>query len=137
MENKNYYSVITKCGHVGKGKYVEVIFPIIASSGKEAASIARKMPRVKRDNPNAIISVTKIDYEEYMFIKERNKNNSYLYCKNIQDQRASCPNIFEDVKELYDDEEYGEKRKERLTYIFRKRKSYERSFMNSDYAYAF
>ena len=46
MKNK-FYAVVTKCGHVGNGKYREVTFPINADSGKEAAEIARWIPRVK------------------------------------------------------------------------------------------
>ena len=46
MKNK-FYAVVTKCGHVGNGKYREVTFPINADSGKDAAEIARWIPRVK------------------------------------------------------------------------------------------
>ena len=65
MKNK-FYAVVTKCGHVGNGKYREVTFPINTDSGKEAAEIARWIPRVKHHKKDAIINVTEISYDYYM-----------------------------------------------------------------------
>ena len=124
MEQK-YYAVTTKCGHVRRSRYVEVTFAIAAESGKKAAKIGRYMPRVKHDNPMAIINVVKISYEEYLELLENNSNNPYLRCSSRQEQNRLCPEIYEKVKELYDDEDkydYQEKRKQRLEFLFRKRK---------------
>ena len=49
-----FYLVTTKCGHVGKGHYVPITFPIKAENGKEAAKIARMLPRVKHHHWDAI-----------------------------------------------------------------------------------
>ena len=44
----NYYKVLAKCGHVGKGKYTEVAFPIYSESASEAAQYVLKLPKVKK-----------------------------------------------------------------------------------------
>ena len=82
MKNK-FYAVVTKCGHVGNGKYREVTFPINADSGTEAAEIARWIPRVKHHKKDAIINVTEISYDYYIELLEINNNDPYLQCKNI------------------------------------------------------
>lgn len=56
----NMYKVIAKCGHVGKGKYIQIAFAVKANDGKEAAKIVRKFPRVKHDKKDAIINVIKL-----------------------------------------------------------------------------
>lgn len=43
-----YYFVIAKCGHVGKGKYIDVIFPIMAETKKEASQMVLLKPKVKK-----------------------------------------------------------------------------------------
>ena len=124
MEQK-YYAVTAKCGHVRKSKYIEVTFAIAAESGKEAAKIGRTMPRVKHDHPMAILDVVKISYEDYLELLEHNSNNPYLQCKNKQEQNISCPDIYMYVKDLYEDDiddDYKEKRKQRLDFLFKKRK---------------
>lgn len=84
----NMYKVIAKCGHVGKGKYIPITFAINANDGKEAARIARNIPRVKHNKKDAIINVIKIDLEEYLSLKEKNANDPYLTCKNKQEQNC-------------------------------------------------
>lgn len=44
---KKYFEVQAMCGHVGKGKYIPISFPVIAINGKEAAEKVRSYPRVK------------------------------------------------------------------------------------------
>ena len=123
---QKYYAVTTKCGHVRKSRYVEVTFAIAAESGKEAAKIGRFMPRVKHDHPMAIVNVVKISYEEYLELKENNSNDLYLQCSSRQEQNRLCPDIYSKVKELYEDDndeyENKEKRKQRLEFLFKKRK---------------
>ena len=124
MEQK-YYAVTAKCGHVRKSRYVEVTFAIAAESGKEAAKIGRFMPRVKHDHPMAIVNVVKISYEEYLELKENNSNNPYLQCTSRQEQNRLCPDIYnyvKEVKEDIDEDDYKEKRKQRLDFLFKKRK---------------
>ena len=124
MEQR-YYAVKTKCGHVRRKKYIEITFAIVAESKKEAARKGREMPRVKHDHPMAILDVLEINYEEYLELVEINSNNPYLKCKNKQEQNINCPDIYKLVKDLYeidDEEDYKEKRKERLEYLFKKRR---------------
>ena len=41
IENKRYYEVKTKCGHVKLKQCIWIYFAIVAEDGKEAAAIAR------------------------------------------------------------------------------------------------
>ena len=85
---QKYYAVHCRCGHVGLSHYVEIVFAIMASSRKEAAEKARGFARVKHNKKNAIIDCYEIAREEYDTIIEANKNDPYLKCKNIQEQRS-------------------------------------------------
>lgn len=80
------FKVVCKCGHVGRQYYVEIAFPIIASSKKEAASIARNFPRVKHHHKDAILSVELISDLEYEMLLIENQHDDYLHCNNIQEQ---------------------------------------------------
>jgi hypothetical protein len=95
-----YFEVVTKCGHVGRDFYYEGRFYIMATNGKEAAKIARKIPRVKHDHKDAILSVTKINEKEYCDGKLKSEHNPYFKCKNKQEQKKFIEtialNIFED-----------------------------------------
>ena len=81
---KNYYLVETKCGHVGSFAYIPITFPVIAESGKDAARLARNIPRVKHHNKFAIINVHKVTLAEYEQQVEFNKYDPYL---NWREQR--------------------------------------------------
>ena len=85
MKSK-FFRVTCKCGHVGRQFFVRVDFPVNADSGKEAAEIARSIPRVKHDHKDAILNCVEIDYEEYQIIQKINNNDPYLKCKNPQEQ---------------------------------------------------
>ena len=85
--NKNYYKVKCKCGHVGRGYYIPIDFPVIANNAKEAVQIARFIPRCKHHHKNCILEVTKISYEEFIAINKTNNEDPYLLCKSIQQQR--------------------------------------------------
>ena len=90
MENNviqlEMYEVVCKCGHVGKSHYVKISFPVKARSGKEAARIARSLPRVKHNHKDAILDVSRIDQNRYVELMEQNHQDPYLHCKCIQDQ---------------------------------------------------
>jgi len=90
MENNiaklEMYEVVCKCGHVGKSHYVKISFPVKARSRKEAARIARELPRVKHDHKDAILDVCRIDQNRYVELTERNKKDPYLHCSCVQDQ---------------------------------------------------
>ena len=85
--NKNYYRVKCKCGHVGRGYYIPIDFPVIANSAKEAAQIARFIPRCKHHHKDCILEVSKINYDEFIEINRTNSQDPYLQCKSIQQQR--------------------------------------------------
>lgn len=89
-DNKKYFKVVTKCGHVGRRFYVPVQFAVIAENGKEAAKIAREFPRVKHQHKDAILQVKEISYEEFLSIKEVNNNDMYLHCHSRQEQNSLC-----------------------------------------------
>jgi len=94
-----YYCVEAKCGHVGKGYYILRSFPIRANSKKEAASIARNMPRVKHDHKDAIRNVEEIQRDEYLALIEKNNRDPYSSCRNIQEQRATCGSMLDEIIE--------------------------------------
>ena len=78
MENKKYFKVVCKCGHVGKKYFVRVAFPIEAIDGKNAANIARFLPRVKHDYEDAILSCERITFEEFQRLKEEEDKEKRL-----------------------------------------------------------
>lgn len=81
-----YYKVTAKCGHVGKGFYYPGDLFIKAENGRDAAKVAREMPRVKHDRKDAILNVVEIDLESYLAGKEATRNNPYFFCESIQEQ---------------------------------------------------
>ncbi len=84
------YEVSAKCGHVGRGKYVDKTFAIEAESGREAAKKARWLPRVKHDHKDAINYVKAIDEIRFAEIRNANTLDPYMHCQNIQEQRMMC-----------------------------------------------
>lgn len=86
MKSK-FFRVTCKCGHVGRGRFVKIDFPINAENKKEASMLARQLPRVKHDHKDAILACREIDYEEYRILIVINNNDPYLKCKNKQQQR--------------------------------------------------
>lgn len=82
------FSVLTKCGHVGRNYYIPITFVIRAENAREAAAIARQRPRVKHDHKDAILEVKRIDEFEAKKICRLNDLDPYLKCKNAQEQRA-------------------------------------------------
>lgn len=92
-----FYKVKAKCDHVGKNWYFPAAFYITAENGREAAAVAREMPRVKHDHKDAILSVSEIDVDSYILGKETIMDNPYWFCKNIQEQRIQCRNLEENL----------------------------------------
>lgn len=62
-------------------------FGVVAENGKEAAQIARAIPRCKHHHKDCIREVTKISYEEFLEINANNDEDPYLKCSSIQEQR--------------------------------------------------
>ena len=88
-----YYLVLCKAGHLGRNKYMPIWYPVEAEDGKEAAKIARKIPRVKHDHKDAILACVKTNYEEYCKQAEENKHDPYLCCKSRHEQNQIMPLI--------------------------------------------
>lgn len=92
-----FYKVEAKCGHVGKDYYFPGELYITAENGREAAKVARRMPRVKHNHKDAILSVSEIDADSYVRGKGSIMDNPYWFCKNIQEQRIQCRNLEENL----------------------------------------
>ena len=92
------YEVCVKCGHVGRDFYTEKIFAVRAEDAKEAARIARFIPRVKHHHTDAIRYVNKIDEERYYEIIENNDKDPYFSCHNVQEQRRIETLVFPEEK---------------------------------------
>lgn len=60
-----YYKVTAKCGHVGNGMFCVKNFYVKAKNKKEARSIVRKRPRVKKSMNNPIVDIHRISFDEY------------------------------------------------------------------------
>ena len=126
---KKYFSVKTKCGHVGKFRCVWIDFAVVADNAKAAAEKVKKYSRVKRHQKSCIESVTEIDFENFMMLKAKNDADPYLHCKSIQEQRAV--EGFEDRIEVdeYNIAKYSKKvtKKELLEYRVKRAKVKENS----------
>ena len=109
----NYYIVNAMCGHVGKGMYVEKSFPIIASTGRDAAQACKAIPRVKHDNKRAILSVRKVDYVEYIEQKKTNDADPYLQAKSRRDYFAAGL-YYEDCRPMEEIDGATKRRKDTL-----------------------
>ena len=83
---KKYFSVTTKCGHVGRLNCVWIKFAICAETAKEAAAIARQIARVKHHHKNAIKEVVEITVDEFCKLKAINDIDPYLHAKNHREQ---------------------------------------------------
>ena len=136
---KKYYRVVAKCGHVGINQYVPIAFGIIAENGKDAARIARKMPRVKHDHKDAILSVEEISKKIYEEIRKINANDPYLRCHSIQEQNATCDLNDRLIPETQKNKANSNNRKERLEYKAKKRKAINNSDLMEmrEYGYSY
>ena len=126
----NYYLVTAKCGHVGKGKYYEVEFPICALSKSDAAQICLRKPKVKKHLKNAITCVREINEDEYLSKKEDLRNNKYVHShskREILDYLLCSESLL--TREIRKKKTF-ESRKERVAYQLRKQRGKE------EYAYA-
>lgn len=88
-----YYLVLTKCGHVSRRFYMPIWFPVEAENGKEAARIARSIPRCKHDHKDAILDCIKTDYEGFLAQIIENANDPYLQCRSRHEQDQIMPLI--------------------------------------------
>ena len=92
-----YFVVTAKMGHVGRHSYYRGRLYIATSSKKEAARLARGVPRVKHDRKDAIIDVAEIDFCSYVAGQEENRQIAYFSCTCPQEQRSCFYQIEDDV----------------------------------------
>ncbi|MCR4874744.1 MAG: hypothetical protein K5923_03245 [Clostridia bacterium] len=112
-----YFIVEAKCGHLGHGRYIPILFPIKAEDGKEAADIAKGLPRVKKNiKGGAILSVTRVGYLAYKAQKVLNEMDPYLMVHNKQEQDVIMPLIEHRI--CYEEEaiEYVNNKRESVNY---------------------
>ena len=83
-----YFLVLCKCGHVGRRFYMPICFPIEANDRKEAAAIARQIPRVKHDHKDAILWCRETDYEGFVEQSRINDCDPYLLCSSKHEQNG-------------------------------------------------
>lgn len=113
---KRFFSVVTKCGHVGRGFFIPITFPVRAETAREAAQIARNIPRVKHHHKDAIQSVQEVTREEYAALKKQNASDPYLCCQNVQGQRALLDGIRDRIVEEQKEEKRIKKEKKNARY---------------------
>lgn len=126
-----YFIVTAKCGHVGKWHCIWIDFAVTASSAWEAAYKVKMFKRVKRHHKNAIMNVREVDFEEFMSQKSDNSTDSYLHCKNIQQQRL-IENINERIQpDIWNIERCFKKQcgKRSKEYLVKKNKIAEREWL--------
>ena len=105
IKKRNYFKVVAKCGHVGKGYYFEGKFYVMAQTATRAAEKTRKFPRVKHDYKDAIISVEPISYQEYLEGQNYEYNRPYYNCLSKQEQLMNWDDISRDIH--YEDDNDG------------------------------
>jgi len=118
----NYYLVIAKCGHVGKGRYVEVEFPVYAEDKKSAAQMVWKRGKVKKQLKNAITTVYEISYNEYIVKSNEFDDNTFVRAhtkKEILDYIESAEQLIS-LKKHY--KKSFNSREERIMFLFKKNK---------------
>ena len=113
MKNdRKYFKVIAKCGHVGKRHYIPIAYAVVAKSAHEASQAVMKYRRVKKHMKSAIISCAEISKEDYNTLKEENDNNPYLHCKVNKDEFAIADledKVISFEKYRYSEDKYIEK----------------------------
>lgn len=135
---KRYYEVECKCGHTGSRMYyIPIKFPVIAYNAKEAAAKARQFPRCKHHHKDCILNLKEIAYEEYIDLVKSNRNDPYLKCGSIQEQRQF--DIFDRFVEdphyyLYEDESESEEQRHQL-FIGKNKIRNPKKFIRNNYIY--
>ena len=94
---KKYFSVTAKGGHVTRNYFIPITLYFEAASAKEAASMARKAPRVKHNHSDAVLNVNEVSVDQYIKGKSLQKNDPYFRAKNIQEQRQFLIDIEERI----------------------------------------
>lgn len=121
---KNYYAVTVKFGHVGKTKCIIKTVPTVAEDGKKAAEAARWMARAKHHAKDVIVSVIKINEDQYLLLKKEHDKDPYFHCKNVQQQRTECIGIYDNVQSMVHDIDTDKRKYDRKMRVNFKQKKY-------------
>ncbi len=117
-----YFIVVAKCGHVGKGKYIDVSFPVVAETGKNAANFILRRSKVKKQLKNAITAVYEVNEDIYNSYVDNNYFSDYLKSHF----KRECDLNKYDIKELkYNSNKKKQEfssRKERIAYVLKRYK---------------
>ena len=117
-----YFIVTAKCGHVGKGKYIDVQFPIIAENASDAARIILKRTKVKKHLKNAITSVIEVRESAYFDFIYENPYESYLSAHSSREFNLDDYEIKKlETCNRHKKQEFSS-RKERVSFILKKHK---------------
>lgn len=122
-----YYKVTAKCGHVGKGCYIPIDFPVRAESKTEAAKIVRNFPRVKHHHKDAILDCREVSFEEYRAIHEKNQADTYLCCHSSSEQKRICNLEDRIIKEAKSETQFS--RNDKIGYLLKKRRIAEKDYI--------
>lgn len=122
-----YYIVTAKCGHVGRGYYIPIDFPVKAESKTEAAKIARNFPRVKHHHKDAILDCREVSFEEYNTARVKNQAYTYLLCHSSSEQRLICDLEDRTIKETKSETQFN--RNDKIVYLLKKRRIAERDYL--------
>lgn len=77
-ENIKNYAALVRCGHVGMGYYIPIVFGVDAKDIESAGLFVRTKPRVKHDRDNAILNIVEISNIENHMLELINKYDPYL-----------------------------------------------------------
>ncbi len=112
-ENK-YFAVVAKCGHVGDGYFVPILFSTYAKDKESAKQIVRNLPRVKNHVRDCILATKEISKLEDIFIKAINRYDPYLTYSakkgNMESRRIVTLAFLEDARKGYRDRRLAERR---------------------------
>ena len=84
-----FVKAVLRGGHVGTGKYHEITRFLVVDSIVDAMSVARTMPRVKK-NSLALVSCKPISKSEYLEGKLREAQDPYLNTFKRKGQKGVC-----------------------------------------------
>ncbi len=99
-KEKKYFEVGVKFGHVGTSKFYKGTLYLLANSRKEAAQIAREYPRVKHHHKEAILYVHRIEKNEYIAGRNKNKSNLFFTCTSTAGKKNT---ILYNIDDIYDE----------------------------------
>ena len=131
MKEQKYFKVVCMCGHVGRRNYIPIAFAVNATSRKEAAKIARALPRVKHNVKGAILECVEISFDRFVNLAAKNDKDPYLNAKNSRQQKEH-PEIQSRILKIEEPSERGRKKERPLSNKYRKWKFIDRFILEEE-----